>query len=117
MIMCYRERPLTGLTRSAGDLVSPKATSRRPPTATASGAASTSFRPARNRGHHYHTANEEAIYVLSGSATLRHDGETVRIEAGDYVAFPADESGAHRVVNEGDDSARYRDVDDDRAGT
>jgi len=45
--------------------------------------------------------------VLSGSATLRHDGETVRIEAGDYVAFPADESGAHRVVNEGDDSVRY----------
>jgi len=33
--------------------------------------------------------------------------ETVRIEAGDYVAFPADESGAHRVVNEGDDSVRY----------
>jgi len=62
---------------------------------------------AKSWPYHYHTANEEAIYVLSGSATLRHDGETVRIEAGDYVAFPADESGAHRVVNEGDDSVRY----------
>jgi uncharacterized cupin superfamily protein len=57
--------------------------------------------------YHYHTANEEAMYVLAGEATLRHDGETAGIEAGDYVAFAADDSGAHRVVNEGDEPVRY----------
>ncbi len=57
--------------------------------------------------YHYHAANEEALYVLSGAATLRHDGEPATIEAGDYVAFPAGESGAHRVVNDGDEPVRY----------
>jgi len=57
--------------------------------------------------YHYHTANEEAMYVLSGEATLRHGGEIVGIGAGDYVAFAADESGGHRVVNEGDEPVRY----------
>ena len=62
---------------------------------------------AKSWPYHYHAANEEAIYVLAGEATLRRDGETEAIEAGDYVAFPADESGAHRVVNGGDDPVRY----------
>ncbi|OSP10771.1 cupin [Halorubrum ezzemoulense DSM 17463] len=57
--------------------------------------------------YHYRTANEEALYVLAGEATRRHGGETEEIAAGDYVAFAADESGAHRVVNEGDDPVRY----------
>ena len=62
---------------------------------------------AKSWPYHYHTANEEAMYVLAGEATLRHDGETVGIEAGDYVAFAADDSGAHRVVTEGDERVRY----------
>lgn len=62
---------------------------------------------ARSWPYHYHTANEEAIYVLDGTATLRGEEGTARIEAGEYVAFPADESGAHRVVNEGEDPVRY----------
>ncbi|OTE99589.1 cupin domain-containing protein [Halorubrum sp. SD683] len=62
---------------------------------------------AKSWPYHYHTANEEALYVLAGEATLRHGGETEEIAAGDYVAFAADESGAHRVVNEGDDPVRY----------
>ncbi|MFB6218275.1 MAG: cupin domain-containing protein [Halobacteriaceae archaeon] len=57
--------------------------------------------------YHYHTGNEEAVYVLAGAGTLRApDGEHA-IEAGDYAAFPADESGAHRVVNDGDEPLRY----------
>lgn len=57
--------------------------------------------------YHYHTANEEAVYVLAGEGRLRHDSEDHAIEAGDYAAFPADESGAHRVVNDGDEPLRY----------
>ncbi len=57
--------------------------------------------------YHYHTANEEAIFVRSGSGTLRLDGETVALSAGDYVALPAGERGAHRVVNDSDEPLSY----------
>jgi uncharacterized cupin superfamily protein len=57
--------------------------------------------------YHYHAANEEAIFVRSGSGTLRLDGETTSLSAGDYVALPADERGAHRVVNDSDEPLSY----------
>ncbi|MFD1644526.1 cupin domain-containing protein [Haloarchaeobius litoreus] len=57
--------------------------------------------------YHYHTGNEEAMYVLDGACSLRLDGELVSLEAGDYVALPADERGAHRVVNDSDGPVRY----------
>lgn len=43
--------------------------------------------------YHYHTANEEAIFVLSRSGTLRTQDETLDIEPGDYVALPVGERG------------------------
>ncbi|MFD1571472.1 cupin domain-containing protein [Halorubrum laminariae] len=61
----------------------------------------------RSWPYHYHTANEEALYVLAGEGRLRLDGESHPLRADDYVAFPADESGAHRVVNDGDATLRY----------
>jgi len=61
----------------------------------------------RSWPYHYHTENEEALFVLAGSGTLRLAGEEVPIAAGNYVALPPDESGAHRVVNDGDDPLRY----------
>lgn len=57
--------------------------------------------------YHYHTGNEEAIYVLSGSGSIRLDDETQSLGAGAYVAIPADERGAHRVNNDGDEPLRY----------
>ncbi|QAU12041.1 cupin domain-containing protein [Halorubrum sp. BOL3-1] len=61
----------------------------------------------RSWPYHYHTANEEALYVLAGEGTLRLDGEAHPLRPGEYAAFPADESGAHRVVNDGDATLRY----------
>ncbi|UPV73846.1 cupin domain-containing protein [Halorussus limi] len=61
----------------------------------------------RSWPYHYHTANEEALYVLAGSGALRLGGERTPLEAGDYVALPADESGAHRVVNDSEEPLRY----------
>jgi uncharacterized cupin superfamily protein len=65
--------------------------------------------PAGDRSwpYHYHTANEEALYVLDGAGTVRLAGEELALAAGDYVALPADRGGAHRVVNDGDDALRY----------
>ena len=61
----------------------------------------------RSWPYHYHTANEEALYVLAGEGLLvAADGEQP-LRAGDYVALPADERGGHRIVNDGDEPLRY----------
>lgn len=57
--------------------------------------------------YHYHTANEEALYVLSGTGTLRLNGDTYPLRHGDYIACPANELGGHCVVNDSDDALRY----------
>lgn len=77
--------------------------------------------------YHYHAANEEAIYVLEGTGTIRlataddadpddpaTDGtvnagadDTHDVSAGTYVALPADESGGHRVINDSEGPLRY----------
>ena len=61
----------------------------------------------RSWPYHYHTANEEAFYVLAGEGRLRGPEGGSPLRAGDYVACPADESGGHRVVNDGDEPLRY----------
>ncbi|MFC7071410.1 cupin domain-containing protein [Halobaculum lipolyticum] len=57
--------------------------------------------------YHYHAANEEALYVLAGEGTLRHADGTAPLREGDYVALPAGAEGAHRVINDGEDTLRY----------
>jgi uncharacterized cupin superfamily protein len=57
--------------------------------------------------YHYHTANEEALYVLDGRGTLRTPAGEFAIARGDYVSFPAGESGAHVVENASDERLRY----------
>jgi uncharacterized cupin superfamily protein len=61
----------------------------------------------RSWPYHYHTANEEAIYVLAGEGVLRADDGEHDLTAGDFVTFPADERGGHQVVNDGDGPLRY----------
>ena len=61
----------------------------------------------RSWPYHYHTGNEEALFVLDGAGTLRLDGSSRPLREGDYVALPAGESSAHRVVNDGDEPLRY----------
>ncbi|MDL5362939.1 cupin domain-containing protein [Halalkalicoccus sp. NIPERK01] len=65
--------------------------------------------PAESRSwpYHYHTGNEEAIYVLSGTGVLRHDEGDHDLRAGEYVALPTGEAGAHRVVNDSEEPLRY----------
>jgi uncharacterized cupin superfamily protein len=57
--------------------------------------------------YHYHLANEEAIYVLHGSGTLRIGGREVAVSRGDYVALPAGQWGAHQIINTSDETLRY----------
>ncbi len=47
---------------------------------------------------HYHEGNEEALYVLSGSGTLRtREAGDLALEPDDYVALPAGEESAHEI--------------------
>jgi uncharacterized cupin superfamily protein len=71
--------------------------------------------PPKNKSwvRHWHGANEEGLYVLDGSGTIRlgvdsekYDVEDYDLEAGDYVALPADERGCHEVTA-GEDGLRY----------
>jgi uncharacterized cupin superfamily protein len=48
---------------------------------------------------HFHLGNEEMLVVLRGTPSLRTpDGERV-LEAGELVALPVGEEGAHQIVN------------------
>ena len=57
--------------------------------------------------YHYHLANEEAIYVLEGSGTLRIGARNIALSRGDYAALPASEAGAHQISNTSDGPLRY----------
>ncbi len=56
---------------------------------------------------HYHTANEEALYILEGQGTLRIGGDRVVVGAGDYVTLPVGPEHAHRLDNSGSKTLRY----------
>lgn len=56
---------------------------------------------------HYHTANEEAIYVLAGTGTLRLAGDMYPLSEGDYISLKADETGGHKVINDSGTPLRY----------
>lgn len=49
---------------------------------------------------HFHHANEEAIFVLSGQGLLRADKASLKIKAQDYIALPRGQQFAHQVIND-----------------
>src|SRR5438067_1293889 len=56
---------------------------------------------------HFHTANEEALYVLEGEGTVRLGDAIIVLKPGDYVTFPLGPSHAHQVRNTGTGPLRY----------
>src|SRR5215210_4309210 len=57
--------------------------------------------------YHHHGANEEAIYVLERTGTLRMGGVEVPLEKGDYATFSASPEGAHQLVNSSDECGEW----------
>jgi len=57
--------------------------------------------------HHYHFANEEAFFILSGNGTLRLGAGRFPVGAGDYIACPAGSEAAHALINTGSEPLRY----------
>ena len=63
-----------------------------------------------NYPYHYHTANEEVFYIISGQGTLKTpEGENI-VSEGDAIIMPAHENGAHRLVNTSDKPLIYLEV-------
>jgi uncharacterized cupin superfamily protein len=50
-------------------------------------------------GYHYHEANEEVFYIISGTGMVRTPRGEITVEAGDTITFPAGPAGAHVIRN------------------
>lgn len=51
-------------------------------------------------GYHYHEANEEVFYFISGTGVVRTLSGDIKVKAGDVIGFPTGEKGVHVVKNE-----------------
>lgn len=59
------------------------------------------------RPGHYHSHEEEHLYVLDGELTLHLGDQAHRLRPGDYVCFPAAQPTPHHLSNDGSAPARY----------
>lgn len=57
--------------------------------------------------YHFHYANEEAVFILEGSGSLRLNEELIPVKKGDYIAFPVGPGNAHQIINTSDSPLLY----------
>lgn len=50
-------------------------------------------------GYHYHEANEEVFYIISGTGIVRTPMGEITVKTGDAITFPAGPEGAHVIRN------------------
>jgi uncharacterized cupin superfamily protein len=56
---------------------------------------------------HYHMLEEEHLFILEGSLTLRLGEGTHEMKAGDYACFPAGQKAGHCLINNTAKVCRY----------
>ncbi|HEX6834030.1 MAG TPA: cupin domain-containing protein [Rudaea sp.] len=56
---------------------------------------------------HWHSHEDEFVYVLEGELTLVEDDGPTRLRAGDCAAFPKNSGNGHHLINESDTTAVY----------
>lgn len=61
---------------------------------------------------HYHTTQDEFIFVLDGTLTLVADEEEFQLAAGDCMGFKAGTGIAHQLVNRSPNPATYIEIGD-----
>ena len=49
--------------------------------------------------YHYHLKDEETFFILSGQGTLRTPQGERTVKAGEFLFFPPNEQGAHKLTN------------------
>jgi len=57
--------------------------------------------------YHTHTGNEEMMYVLGGTATLRFGRDELEVTAGDVIACPPGSDYPHQLINTGASDLTY----------
>ena len=57
--------------------------------------------------YHYHLTEEELLIVLEGRPSVRTRDSWHELEAGEVVAFPRGERGAHQLVNRTAETIRF----------
>ncbi|WP_231512193.1 cupin domain-containing protein [Paucibacter sp. KBW04] len=57
--------------------------------------------------YHLHRAQEEMFVILEGSGSLRVDGETLPLKAGDVVFIPPGPEYPHQIINSSDAPLKY----------
>lgn len=61
---------------------------------------------------HWHSAEDEFVYVVSGQVTLITDDGPQTLSAGMVAGFPAGKADGHHLVNEGEEPAVYLEIGD-----
>ena len=56
---------------------------------------------------HYHMLEEEHLYILEGSLTLRLGDKSFELSAGHYACFPAGQKAGHMLINRSTRTCRY----------
>jgi uncharacterized cupin superfamily protein len=56
---------------------------------------------------HAHLANDEALFIVSGTGALTVGEETVRVTAGDFILLPSGVEHAHILLNDSDADIVY----------
>jgi uncharacterized cupin superfamily protein len=59
---------------------------------------------------HWHTDEDEFVYVLDGELVLVEDGGETILRAGDCAAFPKNSGNGHHMINRSDSTAVYLEV-------
>lgn len=59
---------------------------------------------------HWHSHEDEFVYVLSGELILVEDGGETVLRAGDGAAFPKNSRNGHHMINRGTEPATYLEV-------
>ncbi len=59
---------------------------------------------------HWHSHEDEFVYILSGEVVLIEDGGETILTAGDCAAFPKNSGNGHHMINRSDDVAAYLEV-------
>ena len=56
---------------------------------------------------HYHMLEEEHLFIIEGSITLRLGAKSYELSAGHYVCFPGGQKVGHSLVNQTSEPCRY----------
>ena len=57
--------------------------------------------------YHFHLGEEELLFVLAGTPTLRDPEGERHVEEGDVLSFLPGEGGAHQLINRSDGPVRF----------